>query len=253
MDLTPRIEFAQALPTGFARTAAATLGRWIVNDRFRPEVAMPTEPELAAALGVSRATVRDAIKVLSGKGLVRTARRYGTRVTPLEAWNLLDGDVIAWHATEHPRMRRIFAETTELRAIMEPSAAALAARRATDAQRATILSAAHAMRPEVDDLQALFDADCRFHVTILEATQNQVMRQMRQIILTMLRVSYEYGVMHRENGPVSRERHIAVAEAIVRRDGPAAHDAMAVMLSRNRRIAERYWREFQPDASGVGL
>ncbi len=63
---------------------------------------------------------------------MRTARRYGTRVTPLEAWNLLDGDVIAWHATDHPRMRRIFAETTELRAIMEPSAAALAARRATD-------------------------------------------------------------------------------------------------------------------------
>ena len=88
---------------------------------------MPTEPELAAALGVSRATVRDAVKVLSGKGLVRTARRYGTRVTPVEAWNLLDGDVIAWHATDHPRMRRIFAETTELRAIMEPSAAALAA------------------------------------------------------------------------------------------------------------------------------
>ena len=58
---------------------------------------MPTEPELAAALGVSRATVRDAVKVLSGKGLVRTARRYGTRVTPVEAWNLLDGDVIAWH------------------------------------------------------------------------------------------------------------------------------------------------------------
>ncbi len=76
------------------------------------------------------------------------------------------------------------------------------------------------MQPESDDLQALFDADCRFHVTILEATQNQVMRQMRQIILTMLRVSYEYGVMHPENGPVTREGHIAVAEAIVRRDGP---------------------------------
>ena len=88
---------------------------------------MPTEPELAAALGVSRATVRDAIKVLSGKGLVRTARRYGTRVTPVEDWNLLDGDVIAWHRPDHPRMRRIFAETTELRTIMEPAAAALAA------------------------------------------------------------------------------------------------------------------------------
>ena len=69
-------------------------------------------------------------------------------------------------------------------------------------------------------MQALFDADCRFHVTILEATQNQVMRQMRQIILTMLRVSYEFGVMRPENDPVTREGHIVVAEAIARRDGP---------------------------------
>ena len=43
-------------------------------------------------------------------------------------------------------------------------------------------------------MQALFEADCRFHVTILDATQNQVMRQLRQIIVTMLRVSYDFGV-----------------------------------------------------------
>ena len=132
-------ELKPALPTGFARRAVDTLGRWIVNDRFTPDVVMPTEPELATSLGVSRATVRDAVKVLSGKGLVRTARRYGTRVTPVEDWNLLDGDVIAWHEPDHPRMRRIFAETTELRAIIEPSAAALAALRATDEQRSGIL------------------------------------------------------------------------------------------------------------------
>ena len=132
---------------------------------------MPTEPELAASLGVSRATVRDAIKVLSGKGLVRTARRYGTRVLPVEDWNLLDGDVVRWHRRDHPRMRRIFAETTELRCIMEPAAAALAAERATEAQVGTILGAAYAIHPEADDVQALFDADCRFHVTILDATR----------------------------------------------------------------------------------
>jgi GntR family galactonate operon transcriptional repressor len=243
LDLWSAIEVRPTLPTGFARAAVATLGRWIVNDRFPPSAAMPTEPELALALGVSRTTVRDAIKVLSGKGLVRTARRYGTRVTLVDDWNLLDGDVIDWHRPDHPRMRRIFAETTELRAIMEPSAAALAAERATDEQRRTILTAACAMQPESEDVQALFDADCRFHVTILEATQNQVMRQMHQIIRTMLRVSYEVGVMHPENGPVTREGHIVVAEAIGRRDGPAARDAMAEMLRRNQRIAEDYWRE----------
>ena len=243
LDLSVPMEFMASLPTGHARRTVDTIGRWIANDTFSPDTAMPTEPELAESLGVSRATVRDAIKVLSGKGLVRTARRYGTRVLPVEDWNLLDGDVVAWHRRDHPRMHRIFAQTTELRTIMEPAAAALAAERATEAQVATILDAAYAIHPEEGDVRALFDADCRFHVTILEATRNQVMRQLRQIIVTMLRVSYDFGVSKPENDPVTRQGHISVAEAIARRDSNAAREKMATMLERNRGLAKRYHDE----------
>jgi GntR family galactonate operon transcriptional repressor len=243
VDLTSPFEVAPPLPKGFARETVDTLGRWIVNDRFPPDVVIPTEPQLVEALGVSRTTVRDAIKVLSGKGLVRTARRYGTRVTPVEEWNLLDGDVVGWHRPDHPRMRRIFAETTEVRTILEPAAAELAAHRASETQRTIILRSARTMHPETGDVAALFHADCAFHVTILEATHNQVMQQMRQLILTMLRVSYEYGVMRPEHDPVSRVGHLRVAEAIADRDGPAAREAMATMLSRNARIAQPYWSE----------
>jgi GntR family transcriptional regulator, galactonate operon transcriptional repressor len=237
LDLSVLMEFTASLPNGFARRTVGTIGRWIVNDTFSPDTPMPTEPELAASLGVSRATVRDAIKVLSGKGLVRTARRYGTRVLPVEDWNLLDGDVVAWHRRDHPRMRRIFAETTELRIIMEPAAAALAAERATEAQIRMILDAAYAIHPEDGDVQALFAADCRFHVTILDATRNQVMRQLRQIIATMLRVSYDFGVSRPENDPVTRQGHVSVAEAIARRDSRAACEHMASMLEQNRSLA----------------
>lgn len=242
-ELTSPFEKASPLPKGFARETVETLGRWIVDDRFAPEGAMPTEPQLVEALGVGRATLRDAIKVLSGKGLVRTARRYGTRVRPVEEWNLLDGDVVAWHRPDHPRMRRIFAETTEVRTILEPAAAALAAQRATDAQRETILRAARAMHPSAGDMPALFRADCEFHVTILEATRNQVMQQMRQIILTMLRVSYEYGVRRPEHEPVNREGHLRVAEAIHRHDDVEARAAMAEMLAHNTQLAQLYWRD----------
>lgn len=242
-DLTSPFEVRPALPKGFARETVDTLGRWIVNDRFPPGGIIPTEAQLVEELGISRTTVRDAIKVLSGKGLVRTARRYGTRVTQVDQWNLLDGDVIAWHRSDHPRMRRIFAETTEVRTILEPAAAALAAQRATDAQRKMILASARTMHPETGDVEALFHADCAFHVTILEATRNQVMQQMRQLILTMLRVSYEYGVMRPAHDPVTRAGHVKVAEAIANHDGPAAREAMAKMLGRNARIAESYWLE----------
>ena len=98
-----------------------------------------------------------------------------------------------------------------------------------------ILAAAQAMHPELD-VQALFLADCRFHLTILEATQNQVMRQLQPIILTMLRVSYEFGVRP-ENAPVTREGHLRVAEAIARRDADGARAAMARMLGRNEHLA----------------
>lgn len=236
-DARMPMAFTTSLPTGVARRTVDVIGRWIADDTFSPDRPIPTEQELAATLGVSRATVRDAIKVLSGKGLVRTARRYGTRVLPVEDWNLLDGDVVRWHRRDHPRMRRIFAETTELRCIMEPAAAALAAERATAAQVDTIVDAAYAIHPEADDVQALFEADCRFHVTILDATQNQVMRQLRQIIVTMLRVSYDFGVSHHNSDPVTRQGHILVAEAIASRDGEAARKRMATMLDRNRSLA----------------
>ena len=72
------------------REIVETLGRRIANGFYAVGEVIPKEDQLAASLGVSRTTVRDAIKVLSGKSLVRTARRYGTRVQPVDDWNLLD-------------------------------------------------------------------------------------------------------------------------------------------------------------------
>ncbi|WP_180900336.1 FadR/GntR family transcriptional regulator [Martelella soudanensis] len=243
------IDLSSSLPTGAAKEAVTVLGRRITNDVYRPGEIMPTEPELAVSLNVSRATIRDAIKVLSGKGLVRTARRYGTRVRPLDEWNLLDSDVVSWHEPNHPRIGRMFAETTELRCIIEPAAAALAAERATEAQVAQILASAHAMHPGDDDLQAMFAADCLFHATVLDATGNMMMRQMQNIILTMLRISYEFGVLVVDGEPVSREGHIHVAEAIRDRNAAAAEQAMQTMLQLNRRTAVEYWTRAAAEAA----
>lgn len=236
-------EFGTALPTGAAKQAVELLGRRIANDVYPQDTVMPTEEELAQSLGVSRATVRDAIKVLSGKGLVRTARRYGTRVRPIDEWSLLDADVVSWHEPTHPRIKRIFAETTELRAILEPAAAALAAVRGTAEQAQTLLAAANAIHPGEVDLERMFAADCQFHVTLMDMTRNTVMRQMRQIILTMLRVSYEFGVVNPENERVSRDGHLAVAKAIIARDPEGARTAMSAMLDLNRSLAGDIWRD----------
>lgn len=246
-----RLLLDSSLPTGAARVAVDLLGRRIANSAYRPGEVMPNETELAQSLGVGRATIRDAIKVLSGKGLVRTARRYGTRVRPVEEWNLFDADVVRWHEPDHPRLVTMFAETTELRYIIEPAAAALAAERATASQVETILAAAQALHPDTDNARELFDADCLFHATILDATGNLMMRQLQPLILTMLRVSYDYGVRGSEE-PVTREGHIHVGEAIRSRDPHRARRAMEVMLDRNRRVALRHIQPAGATALGTG-
>ena len=235
--------FASSLPTGAAKDALEILGQRIVNDVYPQGATIPVEEELAQSLGVSRATVRDAVKVLSGKGLLRTARRYGTRVRPLEEWHLLDPDVAAWHGPDHPRIGRMFAETTELRCVIEPAAAALAAESAKPEQVRTLLAAAEALRPDEVDIAALFEADRRFHCTILDATDNLMMRQLRGIITTILRISYEFGVQKVDGQPVSREGHVLVAEAVARGDAAGARREMERMLDLNRATAEAYWRD----------
>lgn len=237
-SLADRLLSDNSLPTGATREAVELLGRRIANSEYLPGEVMPTEAELAEPLGVSRTTIRDAVKVLSGKGLVRTARRYGTRVRPVEEWNLFDADVVRWHEPDQPRLVTMFAETTELRYIIEPAAAALAAERATPGQIDTILAAAEALHPDRDGPSELFAADCLFHATILDATGNLMMRQLRPLILTMLRVSYDYGVRSGEE-PITREGHIEVGDAIQKRDADTARHAMEMMLDRNRRTARR--------------
>ncbi|MGL1921749.1 MAG: FCD domain-containing protein [Hyphomicrobiales bacterium] len=234
-------EFISSLPTGIAKDTVNILGQRIANDIYSPDEIMPTEPELAASLSVSRTTIRDAIKVLSGMGLVRTARRYGTRVRPVKEWNLLDSDLVGWHNLNHPRIKRMYSETTELRTIIEPAAAALAAQRASELQIQKIENAAHAIHYAEGNLQTLFNADCQFHITLLDATQNDVIHQMRQIILTMLRISYEFGVMEGNTEEINSEIHILLAKAIRARQPDEAQNLMARMLEQNQKIAADYW------------
>lgn len=101
------------------------------------------------------------------------------------------------------------------------------------------------MQPDEGDVDTLYSADCTFHSTILEATGNLMMRQMRSIILTVLRISYEYGVLIVDGERVTREGHIKVAEAIRNRDGKLARAEMEIMLERNRQTASRYWKNRQ--------
>src|SRR5215813_13195899 len=111
-----------------------TIGRQILRGELRPGDPIPVPQDLPA----SRTALREAIKVLAAKGLVEAKPKTGTRVRARDAWNLLDPDVLAWRQEGAPPAK--FVRTvTELRAIIEPGAAALAASRLSE----TAMSALH--------------------------------------------------------------------------------------------------------------
>src|ERR1700748_2487895 len=104
------------------------IGRWILCGTDAPNDLLPREDDLAVELGVSRTSIREAVKVLSAKGLLQARRRVGVRVRDRDDWNLLDPQVLSWHP-DVGRDEGLKTSLIEARSIIEPAAAALAAKR----------------------------------------------------------------------------------------------------------------------------
>lgn len=205
----------------------SVLGAAIVRGEIAPGTVLPPEPELETRYGVSRSVVREAMKTLAAKGLVSVRPRHGTHVRPLADWSLLDRDVLAWMRTGDGLDRDLLIALEEARAIIEPAAAALAAQRATPEDCSRIDAAYTAMEAGRDDAQAAIAADKAFHLAILEATHNPVLRSFRGAIDTILSAVFDVAVgVFAGNLP----NHAAVARAIGAGDAEAARRAMEQVL-----------------------
>ena len=107
------------------------LAREVLGGERAPGDALPNEDDLASRFGVSRSSVREAVKTLSAKGLIESRQRVGARVRARADWHMLDPDLLAWHP-DIRRDRPLVASLLEARRIIEPAAAELAAERASD-------------------------------------------------------------------------------------------------------------------------
>src|SRR5260370_4806380 len=101
-------------------------GPRIVSGEFGPGDSLPIENELCRAYGVSRSTIREAVKNLSAKRLIEVSPKVGTRVLPFASWNLLDPDVLSWRLNAQFD-NRIVEDLYEMRQCFEPRACYLAA------------------------------------------------------------------------------------------------------------------------------
>lgn len=215
------------------------LGCRIVSGGLRADDTFPTEVELGREFDTSRSVVREAVKALAAKGLLESRTRRGIRVLPAIHWNLLDADVLAWRYSTLPP-REFFRELFEIRRMIEPEAAALPARRATDAEIRAIEAAFLAMEEAKATTSAGIAADLAFHRSILAAGHNALLLQVGNMIGVGLLVTYR---MSTESFAVFLRRHRAVLSAIRRRRPRHAHGAMDRLLVETRDFLETHLNE----------
>jgi DNA-binding FadR family transcriptional regulator len=214
------------------------IGRRIVKGEIQPGEQLPT----AARVRASRGVVREAVKVLAAKGLVVSRPKTGTRVRPRESWNLLDPDVLAWRQEGVPP-GAFLAKLTEVRLLIEPGAAELAARRARPAQVAALQAALRDMRDALGlsppDYAAYNEADVRFHRTIVQACDNEVLEQVGAIVNTTLLVAFHAAIRVPGLPSSSLPRHQAILDAIRRRQPNRAGAVMRRLVQNTGRAIRK--------------
>ncbi len=217
---------------GLHQEVVHALGLRIVRGDYQPGETLARADDMAAAIGVSRTVLREALKVLAEKGMIESRPRSGTRVRSRSDWNLVDPDVIGWRREGGPDLQ-FLRDLTEVRLIVETDAARLAAERATpdDLERITALSAT--MERHVDDIDRYAAADLELHAAILLATHNHLLAQLADTLSEGLTASREV-TRHRPGGHgYSLPLHVRLVESIVARDPAGAESVMGTLVRRS--------------------
>jgi DNA-binding FadR family transcriptional regulator len=206
-------------------TIARDLGVQIVSGRYKPGDILNGEIDASDRLQVSRTAYREAVRILAAKGLVESRPKVGTRVSPQSRWHMLDPDVLSWIFEFEPD-DTLLANLFELRKIVEPEAAALAALRRTDEELQAMEKALHNMATHSLASEAGRLADQEFHSAMLRASHNAFIVSLTSGVGAA--VSWTTIFKQRHN-PLRRDPipdHQRVYDAVKASDPKAAHAAM---------------------------
>jgi len=216
-------------------TVLDSLGRRITSGDVAAGAPLTLEA-IGAEFGVSRTVAREVMRLLEGLGLVRSRRRVGLVVLGIESWNVLDPRVILWRL-EGPGRDAQLRTLTELRHAVEPLAAAGAALRASDDERAELVATAARMRRlgEVGELEEFLALDVRFHELLLRASGNEMFGALAGVVAAVLSGRTHLGLMPASPVPEALDQHEAVARAVADGDAHAAEAAMSAIVGEVRR------------------
>lgn len=205
------------------------LGSAIVTGRYSAANPFPVEGELCRQFGVSRPVLREAVKMLTAKGLLGARPRQGTWIQPESKWNLLDPDVLSW-LLKRKFSVSLLVEFTQIRLAVEPGAAALAAAHASPEQKAAISEAIERMYAAERGEDDALTSDIAFHVAVLCASGNRFYSQLTELIDTALRFSIRRTNRQKGVRLASVADHKKVADAIVAGDVAGAGEAMRSLI-----------------------
>lgn len=205
------------------------LGQRIVSGELRPGDVLPREELLAEEMDVSRSALRESMRVLSAKGLIEARPKVGTRVREQCHWQQLDSDVLAWRCAAMPT-HDFVEKLVEMREIIEPAAAAAAAKRRSEDQLARIQSAYQAMS-DAATLDEWSVADLKFHEAMLQATNNELMVSLFAVVESALGAYFTLSARTAGDFKYSLPQHGKVAAAIERGQAEAARRHMSRMVA----------------------
>jgi DNA-binding FadR family transcriptional regulator len=208
---------------------ARDLGTRIVAGRYRPGHILAGEVEASEQLDVSRTAYREAVRILAAKGLVHSRPRVGTRVSAPEQWHLLDPDVLSWAFSGEPEPE-VLHGLFELRTIIEPAAAALAATRRSQRhldimRRALDVMSAHTLNVEQGRV-----ADKEFHGALLRATCNPFIVSLTNGVTAAVHALTEFKLRSAALKRDPTPDHWRVYDAIAAKDSGRATAAMAELI-----------------------
>jgi GntR family transcriptional repressor for pyruvate dehydrogenase complex len=202
---------------------AEDIEQQILSGTFPPESRLPSEQELADRYGVSRNVVREALKSLKEQGLVAIRTGSGTyvrrpTVKPIsEALNRF---------VRHSLDDFSIAHFYEIRRMIEPENAALAAERATDEDLRAICLSLRAMEERQEDLEAWSQADLEFHRSIASATHNPLVQSIIDALIDPLLKVIAAGHAEPHGTQAGLDAHKLITAAIQERDARRSYQAM---------------------------
>jgi GntR family transcriptional regulator, transcriptional repressor for pyruvate dehydrogenase complex len=208
----------------------------ISSGAWKPGYRLPPERELSEAFGVSRTVVREAVKALEARGVLESATGSGVSVREAD-FNMISRSLQTYMQLSNLVDFEI--RLNEVRRVLEVEMVALAATRRTPEQLAQLHQICQRMRAEGNTAKQMAELDFRLHVTLAEATQNELFKVLLAPLINQLR---DQIILTWEDFPrpvdLVFEQHEAIVAAVGEGDAEAGRQAMIKHLAFSREVLE---------------